>query len=133
MTQSSVARHLVELLTNPGTPEEAFKMNSALKALDLKKNGHAAKFYELLGEALLRRMMFQKLSQIYAPLIEEVKANKEFLIILVNNKLRSGPPAGTGRERADTYPNGTLYCPQHQYLQEANAVFISMPAMVPGQ
>ena len=87
MAPSRVAEHLVQLLTNPGSPEQAYRMNSALKALDIVKNGNAVKFYDSLKEALERRLMFQKMSQIYAPLIEEVRVNKEFLIILVNNKL----------------------------------------------
>ena len=87
MAPSKVVNFLIELLTNPGSPEEAYKMNTALKALDLKKNGNANKFYELMREALSRRLLFQKLSQIYAPLVEEIKTNKELLIILVNNKL----------------------------------------------
>ena len=87
MAPSRVAEHLVGLLTNPGSPEEAYRMNSALKALDIIKNGNAVKFYTLVKEAMERRLLFQKMSQIYAPLIEEVKVNKEFLIVLVNNRL----------------------------------------------
>ena len=87
VADSGVVRHLVELLTNPRSLEETLKMNSALKTLDLRKNGNAYKFYELLGEAMHRRLIFQKLTQIYASLIEEIKINQEFLLILVNNKL----------------------------------------------
>ena len=32
-------------------------------------------------------MLFQKLSQICGPLTEEIKINKEFVIMLINNKL----------------------------------------------
>ena len=44
-------------------------------------------FYRLMSEGLHRRTMFHKLSQIYGPLIEEVKVNKDFIIMLINNKL----------------------------------------------
>ena len=89
MAPSAVVNCLVQLLTNPGSPEEAYKMNTALKTLDIKKNGNSEKFYELLEEALSRTLLFQKMAQIYSPLTEEVKTNKELIrpIILVNNKL----------------------------------------------
>ena len=87
MAPSRVVEHLVELLTNPASPEEAYKINSALKTLCFRKFGNTTKFYELISEALHRRLLFTKLSQIYAPLIEEVKTNKDLLILLINNKL----------------------------------------------
>ena len=87
MAPSAVVNCLVQLLTNPGSPEEAYKMNTALKTLDVKKNGNSEKFYELLEEVLSRRLLFQNMAQIYSPRIEEVKTNKELIIILVNNKL----------------------------------------------
>ena len=42
-----------------------------------------------MSEALHRRMMFYKLSQIYSPLIEEVKVNQEFLNMMINSNLIS--------------------------------------------
>ena len=86
MVPSAVVNCLVQLLTNPGSPEEANKMNTALKSIDVKKNRNSERFYELLEE-VLSRLLFQKMAQIYSPLIEEVKTNKELIIILVNNKL----------------------------------------------
>ena len=84
---SAAINLIVQLITNPGSPEEAYTINTALKTLDLKKNGNTIKFYELMGEAMSRRLIFTKLSQIYTHLIEELKANKELLIMLINNKL----------------------------------------------
>ena len=85
--RSDLVKHLVQLLTNPGSQEEATQMNSALKALNQKLKGNTTRFYNMLSEGVHRRMLFQKLSQIYAPLIEEVKTNKEMLIMMLNNKL----------------------------------------------
>ena len=76
--QSDLVKHLIKLITNPGSPEEAVNINSALKCLCLKTTNNTTRFYELLSEGLHRRMLFQKLSQIYAPLIEEIKINKDF-------------------------------------------------------
>ena len=84
--QSDLVKHLVELITNPGSVKEAITINSALKILSLK-HVKSRKFYDMLSEGLHRRMLFSKLSQIYAPLIEEVKVNKELLIMLLNNGL----------------------------------------------
>ena len=75
--RSDLVKHLVQLLTNPGSPEEATKMNTALKVLNQKLKGNTTRFYDMLSEGVHQRMLFQKLSQIYAPLIEEVKTNKK--------------------------------------------------------
>ena len=75
--RSDLVKHLVQLLTNPGSLEEATQMKSDLKALNQKLKGNMTRFYDMLSEGVHRRMLFQKLSQIYAPLIEEVKTNKE--------------------------------------------------------
>ena len=53
----------------------------------MKVHNDAGRFYALISEGLHRRMMFQKLSQIYGPLIEELKVNNEFLIMMINTKL----------------------------------------------
>ena len=76
---SDFIKHLIWIICNPGSPEEAIKINSALKCLCFKVNENTGRFYDLMSEALHRRMMFYKLSQIYSPLIEEVKVNQEFL------------------------------------------------------
>ena len=85
--RSDLVKHLVQLITNPGSPEEALKINSALKTLCRKVNNNAVKFYGMVSEGMHGRLIFQKLSQVYAPLIEEIKTNKEFLIMLINNQL----------------------------------------------
>ena len=87
MDHSAAINYLVQLITNPGSPDEAYTINTALKTLDLKKNQNTRSFYEMLGEAMTRRLMFTKLSQVYAPLIEEYKTNKELIVMLINNKL----------------------------------------------
>ena len=88
--QSDLIKHLVHLICNPGSPEKAININSALKCLCLKINKNADRFYELIREAMHRRMMFQKLSQIYGPLNEEVKqVNQEFLNMMINSNLIS--------------------------------------------
>ena len=87
MDHSAAINYLVQLITNPGSPDEAYTINMALKTLDLKKNQNTRSFYEMLGEAMTRRLMFTKLSQVYAPLIEEYKTNKELIVMLINNKL----------------------------------------------
>ena len=83
---SELIKRLVTIICNPGSPEEALRINSALKTLCIRNN-KAGRFYNLLSEGLHRRMMFYKLSQIYTPLIEEVRVNKDFLIMLINNQL----------------------------------------------
>ena len=87
MTTGEVIRLLMNIITNPGSPHQAYQINSALKTLDIKKNQSSHKFYEMMGEAMTRRLLFTKLAQIYAPLIQEYKKNKEVLIMLINNKL----------------------------------------------
>ena len=84
---SDLIKHLIRIICNPGSPEEAIKINSALKCLCFKVNGNTGRFYDLMSEALYRRMMFYKLSQIYSPLIEEVKVNQEFVICMINQNL----------------------------------------------
>ena len=83
---SELIKRLVTIICNPGSPEEALRINSALKTLCIRNN-NVGRFYNLLSEGLHRRMMFYKLSQIYTPLIEEVRVNKDFLIMLFNNDL----------------------------------------------
>ena len=85
--QSDLVKMMVNIICNPGSPEEAVNINSALKTLCIKIDGNASRFYGLLSEGLQRRMLFQKFSQLYGPLIEEIKINKELLIMLINNKL----------------------------------------------
>ena len=87
MTTGAVIRLLVNIITKPGSPQTAYQINSALKTLDIKKNQSSHKFYEMMGEAMTRRLLFTKLAQIYAPLIQEYETNKEVLIMLINNKL----------------------------------------------
>ena len=87
MAPSAAIEYLVQLVTNPVSPEEAYTINTALKTLDLKKNGNTRYFYEVLEDAMAKRLIFTKLTQIFAPLIEELKINKELLIMLVNYKL----------------------------------------------
>ena len=87
--QSDLIQLLINIICNPGSPEEGVKINTALKTLCRKVDGNANRFYALLSEGLHRRMLFQKLSQIYGPLSEEIKINKELLIMLINNKLIS--------------------------------------------
>ena len=84
---SDLVKHLLQIICNPSSLEEAFKINTALKCLCMKITKNTGRFYRLLSEALHRRMIFQKLSSVYAPLIEELKANKDFLIMLRNNNL----------------------------------------------
>ena len=86
---SDLIKHLIWIICNPGSPEEAIKINSALKCLCFKVNENTGRFYDLMSEALHRRMMFYKLSQIYSPLIEEVKVNQEFLNMMINSNLIS--------------------------------------------
>ena len=86
---SDLIKHLIWIICNPGSPEEAIKINSALKCLCFKLNENTGRFYNLMSEALHRRMMFYKLSQIYSPLIEEVKVNQEFLNMMINSNLIS--------------------------------------------
>ena len=83
---SELIKRLVTIICNPGSSEEALRINSALKTLCIRNN-NAGRFFNLLSEGLHRRMMFYKLSQIYTPLIEEVRVNKDFLIMLFNNDL----------------------------------------------
>ena len=86
---SDLIKHLIWIICNPGSPEEAIKINSDLKCLCFKVNENTGRFYDLMSEALHRRMMFYKLSQIYSPLIEEVKVNQEFLNMMINSNLIS--------------------------------------------
>ena len=85
--QSDLVKMLLNIITNPGSPEDAVRINTALKTLCKKLYDDTGKFYDLIHEGMHQRMLFQKLSQIYGPLIEEIKVNKEFLIMLINNKL----------------------------------------------
>ena len=85
--QSDLVKIIINIICNPGSPEEAVRINTALKTLCMKVHNDAGRFYALISEGLHRRMMFQKLSQIYGPLIEELKVNNEFLIMMINTKL----------------------------------------------
>ena len=80
-------QHLVKLISNPGSPEEAVKINTALKTLCIKQNGSSYKFYEMVLEGTHQRMLFQKLSQICGPLEDEIKINTELIIMLINSHL----------------------------------------------
>ena len=53
----------------------------------MKFDNNTRRFYELLAEGMHCSMIFNKLSQIYGSLTEEIKVNKELLITLINNKL----------------------------------------------
>ena len=77
----------MNIICNPGSPNEAIRINSALKTLCKKIYGNAGKFYGLMSVGMHKRNLFQKLSQLYSPLTEEIKVNKEFLIMMLNNKL----------------------------------------------
>ena len=79
--------HLIRIISNPGSPEEAININSAIKCLTIKQHGTSADFYKILSEGLNRRMIFQKLSQIMGPLSDEIEVNSEFLMMLINNEL----------------------------------------------
>ena len=85
--QSDLIKLVCNVICNIGSPEEGLRINSALKTLCMMVDGNANRFYGLMSEGLHRRMIFQKLSQIYGPLTEEIKVNKELLIMLINNKL----------------------------------------------
>ena len=84
---SDLVNMLIDIICNPGSPEEALKINSSLKTLCIRTFNEAGRFYTAMLEGMNRRMLFQKLSQICAPLTEEIKINKEFVIMLINNKL----------------------------------------------
>ena len=88
-TTQYIVYHLTKIVSCPGSPEEATKINTALKTLCIQLYGNSAKFYDILSEGAHRRMIFQKLSQIAGPLEDEVKVNTEFLVMLVNRKLLS--------------------------------------------
>ena len=87
MDPSKVISYLVNIITNPGSPEEAYQINTALKTLDLKKNNNTERFYDMLEDVMVRRLLFTKLSQVYCLLIQEYKTNKEVIITLINNRL----------------------------------------------
>ena len=74
MNPSTVVSYLVKIITNPGSPEEAYQINTALKNNDM------------LEDVMVRRLLFTKLSQVYWPLIQEYK-NKEVILTLINNRL----------------------------------------------
>ena len=78
--QSDLVKMLLKIICNPGSPEESLRINTALKTLGMKVDDNAGRFYQLLSEGLHRRMIFNKLSQIYGSLAEEIKVNKELLI-----------------------------------------------------
>ena len=85
--QSDLINYLLHLIYNIGSSEEAVKINSALKCLCIKLTNSTERFYGIMSEALHKRIIYQKLCQVYAPLMEEVKANNRFLTALMNNDL----------------------------------------------
>ena len=70
-----IVYHLIRIIATPGSPEEATRINTALKTLCIKLFGNSTKFYDILSEGAHRRMIFQKLSQIAGPLEDEIKTN----------------------------------------------------------
>ena len=79
--------HLVKIISNPGSPDEACRINTAIRTLTIKKHGDATEFYNVMTEGLHRRVMFQKMCQIAGPLADEVSTNSELLIMLINRDL----------------------------------------------
>ena len=79
--------HLLKIISNPGSGEEATKINTAIKTLTKKQHGESSDFYKILSEGLHRRALFQKMSQIAGLLSDEIQVNSEFLIIMINNEL----------------------------------------------
>ena len=65
--QRDLVKIIINIICNPGSPEEAVKINTALKSLYKKVHKDAGRFYALISEGFHRRMLFQKLSQIYGP------------------------------------------------------------------
>ena len=88
-TVDYLLQHLIMIISNPGSPDEATKINSALKCLTVEKHGESSDFYKILLEGLNRRMLFQKLSQIACLLTDEIAINSELLIMLINRELLS--------------------------------------------
>ena len=79
--------HLVKIISNPGSPDEAARINTAIRTLTIQQHGEASDFYKVLAEGLHRRVMFQKMCQIAQPLADEIAVNSELLIMLINRDL----------------------------------------------
>ena len=79
--------HLVRIISNPGSPDEAARINTAIRTLTIQQHGEASDFYKVLTEGLHRRVMFQKMCQIAGPLADEIAVNSELLIMLINQDL----------------------------------------------
>ena len=86
-TVEFLLNHLVRIISNPCSPEEAMKINTALKSLTIKQHGESSDFYKILSEGLHRRTLFQKLSQINELLTDEIAANSELLEMLKSRGL----------------------------------------------
>ena len=86
-TVDYLLNHLIRIISNPGSPDEAAKINTAIKSLTIKQHGNSSDFYQILSEGLHRRMLFQKLSQIAGPLADEIQVNSELLVMLINREL----------------------------------------------
>ena len=79
--------HLVKIISNPGSPDEACRINTAIRTLTIKQHDDASSFYNVMTEGLHRRVMFQKMCQIACPLADEIAVNSELLIMLINREL----------------------------------------------
>ena len=79
--------HIVKIISNPESPDEAARINTAIRTLTIKKHGDASDFYKVLSEGLHRRALFQKMCQIAAPLADEIAVNSELLIMFINRDL----------------------------------------------
>ena len=88
-TVDFLLEHIVRIISNPGSPHEAAKINTALRSLTITQHGRSSDFYKLMLEGLNRRDIFQKMSQLAGPLADEVAVNSEFLTMLINRELLS--------------------------------------------
>ena len=86
-TVDYLLEHIIKIISNPGSPDEAAKINTAIKTLTIKQHDRSDDFYKLISEGLLRRTLFQKLCQIAGPLADEVAVNSELLIMCINREL----------------------------------------------
>ena len=85
-TVEYLLNHLIRIISNSGSPEEATKINTALKCLTIKQHGNSSDFYKILSEGLHRHTLFKKLSQITEPLTDEIAVNSELLVMLNNRE-----------------------------------------------
>ena len=86
-TMDYLLQHIIKIISNPGSPDEAAKINTALKTLTISEHNRSDDFYKLISEGLMRRTLFQKLCQIAAPLADEIAVNSELLIMCINREL----------------------------------------------